>query len=115
MTTLYPPRPAAGRRAGLVLQGEKFHIHLSKLARLCNKVMLDSLYWNDCDYGLANSMKNIDRVLELIGNLAKDEFTGHIKINFTQGGVGRVEKYEEVLKQKGAKEQQLRSLKRVKE
>jgi hypothetical protein len=26
------------------------------------------------------------------------EFTGYIKINFTQGGIGRIEKYEEILR-----------------
>jgi hypothetical protein len=49
-------------------------------------------------------MKNIDRLLDLISKLAKDQFTGHIKINFTQGGVGSVEKYEEILKMKKAKD-----------
>lgn len=53
---------------------------------------------------MAKLMKNIDRLLELISRLAKDEFTGYIKINFTQGGVGRVEKYEEILKLKNLKD-----------
>jgi hypothetical protein len=26
------------------------------------------------------------------------EFTGYIKINFSQGGIGRIEKYEEILR-----------------
>jgi hypothetical protein len=49
-------------------------------------------------------MTNIERLQDLITKLAREEFTGQIKINFTQGGVGRVEKYEEVLKFKKVEE-----------
>ncbi len=34
----------------------------------------------------------------LLQGLKDDGFTGYIKINFTQGSVGRVEKFEEILK-----------------
>jgi hypothetical protein len=30
--------------------------------------------------------------------LTEQQFTGYIKVNFTQGGIGRVEKFEEILK-----------------
>jgi len=33
-----------------------------------------------------------------INGLIKGEFTGYIKINFTQGIIGRIEKFEEILK-----------------
>ncbi len=34
----------------------------------------------------------------LLQTLKDDGFTGYIKINFTQGSIGRVEKFEEILK-----------------
>lgn len=37
-----------------------------------------------------------DRLLEILNTLSNFEFTGYIKINFSQGGIGRVEKFEEV-------------------
>jgi hypothetical protein len=39
-----------------------------------------------------------DRLSRLMTKLIKEEFTGHLKINFSQGGIGRVEKFEEILK-----------------
>jgi hypothetical protein len=39
-----------------------------------------------------------DKLSKLMERLIKDEFTGHLKINFSQGGIGRVEKFEEILK-----------------
>ena len=83
--------------------GKNFKPDLAKLASHCNKMLLE--YPNrTTDMEMAKLMKNIDRLLELISRLAKDEFTGYIKINFTQGGVGRVEKYEEILKLKNLKD-----------
>jgi hypothetical protein len=42
--------------------------------------------------------EKLDKLTVLMAKLISDEFTGHIKINFTQGGVGRVEKFEEIMK-----------------
>jgi hypothetical protein len=38
------------------------------------------------------------RLVETIKTLTEQRFTGYIKVNFTQGGIGRVEKFEEILK-----------------
>jgi len=40
----------------------------------------------------------LDQLIEAMGRMIADEFTGHLKINFSQGGIGRVEKFEEILK-----------------
>ncbi len=38
------------------------------------------------------------RLVEVISDLIDKEFTGHLKINFSQGGIGRIEKFEEILR-----------------
>ena len=38
------------------------------------------------------------RLVEVISDLIDNEFTGHLKINFSQGGIGRIEKFEEILR-----------------
>jgi hypothetical protein len=43
-------------------------------------------------------MEKLDKLSVLMVRLITEEFTGHIKINFSQGGIGRVEKFEEILK-----------------
>ena len=43
-------------------------------------------------------MDKLDQLIEAMGKMIADEFTGHLKINFSQGGIGRVEKFEEILK-----------------
>jgi len=43
-------------------------------------------------------MEKLDKLSGLMVKLMTEEFTGHIKINFSQGGIGRVEKFEEILK-----------------
>jgi hypothetical protein len=35
---------------------------------------------------------------EILRSLGDGGFTGYIKINYTQGNIGRVEKFEEILK-----------------
>ena len=35
-------------------------------------------------------------LMKIIQEMNEQEFTGHIKINFSQGGIGRIEKYEEI-------------------
>jgi hypothetical protein len=42
--------------------------------------------------------KKIDRLLKYINSTGNTNFTGYIKINFTQGNIGRIEKFEEILK-----------------
>ena len=38
------------------------------------------------------------RLVEVLQDMINKEFTGHIKINFSQGGIGRIEKFEEILR-----------------
>jgi len=46
-----------------------------------------------------------ERLFEMIRFLTDREFTGYIKVNFTQGGIGRIEKLEELaLNREGPKE-----------
>lgn len=40
-------------------------------------------------------MDRITRLGNVIKKLIEGEFSGYIKINFTQGNIGRVEKFEE--------------------
>jgi len=45
-----------------------------------------------------SAMEKLTNVVELIKNLSEVKFTGHIKINFTGGLIGKVETFEEILK-----------------
>jgi hypothetical protein len=45
----------------------------------------------------ARSLK-FKRLVEVLQDMIDKEFTGHVKINFSQGGIGRIEKFEEILK-----------------
>ena len=40
----------------------------------------------------------LDKLFDHIRLLAEEGFTGYIKVNFSQGGIGRIEKFEEILK-----------------
>lgn len=42
----------------------------------------------------------LNRLSIVLQALQQEGFTGYIKINFTQGSVGRVEKFEEILKRR---------------
>ncbi|BBO68369.1 hypothetical protein DSCA_22990 [Desulfosarcina alkanivorans] len=45
--------------------------------------------------------KKTDKLKQLndyLASIRKENFTGYIKVNFTQGNIGRVEKFEEILK-----------------
>jgi len=45
--------------------------------------------------------KKTDKLTKLwtvINSLIASEFTGYIKLNFSQGIIGRIEKFEEILK-----------------
>ena len=41
-------------------------------------------------------MDRVARLIEVIENLIEHEITGYIKINFSQGSLGRIEKFEEI-------------------
>ena len=40
-------------------------------------------------------MERMKKLIEAIKTLIEGEFSGYIKINFSQGSLGRVEKFEE--------------------
>jgi hypothetical protein len=42
--------------------------------------------------------EKLARIVELMKTLADEKFTGYIKVNYSQGGIGRIEKFEEILK-----------------
>lgn len=44
-------------------------------------------------------LKKLEKLKEVMHAMVDEEFTGHVKINFSQGGVGRIEKFEEILKE----------------
>lgn len=43
-------------------------------------------------------IKKQERLLEYLNISREKKFTGYIKINFSQGIIGRIEKFEEILK-----------------
>ena len=47
--------------------------------------------------------EKMTRIIELMKTLADEKFTGYIKVNFSQGGVGRIEKFEEILREEIAR------------
>ncbi|MGD0169546.1 MAG: hypothetical protein ABSE54_07480 [Smithella sp.] len=40
----------------------------------------------------------VKKILEVIKALMEKKFTGYMKVNFSRGNVGRIEKFEEILK-----------------
>jgi hypothetical protein len=40
----------------------------------------------------------LERLIEYLQNGECSKFTGYIKINFSQGHIGRIEKFEEILR-----------------
>lgn len=44
-------------------------------------------------------LKKLDKLKEVMHSMVDSEFTGHVKINFSQGGIGRIEKFEEILRE----------------
>jgi hypothetical protein len=53
------------------------------------------------------STHNTDRLQQLMAyllTLGGQDFTGYIKINYTQGGIGRVERFEEILRKRSSRE-----------
>jgi hypothetical protein len=47
--------------------------------------------------------EKLARLLEIMKLLADEKFTGYIKVNFSQGGIGRIEKFEEILREEIAR------------
>jgi hypothetical protein len=43
-------------------------------------------------------MDKVKRITEAIMALMEKKFTGYIKVNFSRGNIGRIEKFEEILK-----------------
>lgn len=43
-------------------------------------------------------MEKLNNLIEILRALIKSEFTGYIKVNFSQGGICRIEKFEEIMK-----------------
>ncbi len=41
---------------------------------------------------------NQKKLIMLLNDLKKDEFTGFLKINYSQGGITKIEKTEEIFK-----------------
>lgn len=39
-----------------------------------------------------------EKLIEYLKTLQEKKFTGYIKVNYSQGSVGRIEKFEEILK-----------------
>jgi hypothetical protein len=43
--------------------------------------------------------KKLELLVKNIESLTESDFTGYVKINYSQGSIGRVEKFEEILKE----------------
>lgn len=48
--------------------------------------------------GADGSVSRLTDLMNAIQEMNENRFTGYIKINFSQGGIGRIEKYEEILR-----------------
>jgi len=46
----------------------------------------------------AKGPERLEPLTELMDTLMRSAFTGYLKINFSQGGISRVEKFEEISK-----------------
>ena len=44
------------------------------------------------------STDRLSKITAVIGGLVESKFTGYIKVNFVDGKIGRVEKFEEILR-----------------
>jgi hypothetical protein len=43
-------------------------------------------------------MDKLKKIAETIMALMEKKFTGYLKVNFSRGNIGRIEKFEEILK-----------------
>ncbi len=46
----------------------------------------------------ARNLERMEKLVRVLHLLMESKFTGFLKLNFTQGNLGRVEKFEEILK-----------------
>lgn len=44
-------------------------------------------------------LQKLNKLKEVMHDMVDGEFTGHVKINFSQGSIGRIEKFEEILRE----------------
>jgi hypothetical protein len=67
---------------------------------LCN-VSGDSFQPQDPSAGEGGRERpnKLRRLFEYLKDLEEEGFTGYIKINYSQGSIGRVERFQEVLKE----------------
>ena len=47
---------------------------------------------------ISRSDIKIKRLVTYLETIKEQKFTGYLKINFSQGGISRIEKFEEILK-----------------
>jgi hypothetical protein len=45
-----------------------------------------------------DQFQKFEKLVGFLETIRDQDFTGYVKINFSQGSIGRVEKFEEVLK-----------------
>jgi len=63
-----------------------------------NKVIADERETTRVPTPCRKKMDAVDRLVAVIKDLAAQKFTGYLKLNFSQGSLARVEKFEEILK-----------------
>jgi 3-dehydroquinate dehydratase len=54
---------------------------------------------NDMGKKKEKHIRKLEKLNEVMQDMVDGEFTGHVKINFSQGGIGRIEKFEEILRE----------------
>ena len=47
--------------------------------------------------GKSNKPEKLQKLISFLESTNDQKFTGYIKINFTQGAIGRIERFEEIL------------------
>ncbi len=50
---------------------------------------------NNNSYGATGKY---EKLVEYLKGIRDEEFTGYIKVNYSQGNIGRIEKFEEILR-----------------
>lgn len=45
-----------------------------------------------------SAVEKLERLVVVMERLVEEQFTGSVKVNFSQGGISRIEKLEEILK-----------------
>jgi len=65
-----------------------------------NKAQADNRPRDEVAQGETTYLKTrkLDKLIEHLQGIKETQFTGYIKINFSQGHIGRIEKFEEILK-----------------